>query len=129
MLRITSSVARRVARNTALGVAGFGVASTTGVVLYTNTENGLGLRRELEFWNSVFPVVFDYWWNLSSSSPKVKLYQQLSVLQGGEAQEDASEQKKKKDELRKELHKQNAPRIFSAMLNLGGLYVKFVKRS
>jgi len=32
----------------------------------------LGLRREARFWSTIGPAAFDYYWNLSSSSPYVK---------------------------------------------------------
>lgn len=113
-----SSLAGRIARRAALGIGGSAAAFGTGLAVYTNTEQGLGVRREIMFWGSVGPIVFDYWWNLSSSSPKVKLNRFLGLT------EDLSIDQNAKKELQQALHKQNAPRIFSVMLNLGGLYIK-----
>lgn len=48
------------------------MAGTAAVAAYTTTEQGVGLKREMRFWGDVAPVVFDYWWRTSSSSPLVK---------------------------------------------------------
>jgi aarF domain-containing kinase len=119
MLRL--ELARRVARSAALGVAGTGVASCAALAVYTNTEQGLGLRREIEFWRNVTPIVWDYWWNASSSSPSLK-FKETFVNRDDKG--DKETLKKQKKELLQTLHLRNAPKIFQVMLNLGGLYVK-----
>jgi aarF domain-containing kinase len=106
-------VVRQVARGAAYGIAGSAAVGGTALAVYTNTQSGLGLRRELEFWNSVAPICFDYWWNVSSTSPKVKLLTP-EIITGGDD----------KKELLQTLHQRNAPKIFQVMLDLGGLYIK-----
>jgi aarF domain-containing kinase len=112
MLRAGLAV-RQVARGSAYGIAGSAAVGGTALAVYTNTQSGLGLRRELEFWNSVAPICWDYWWNSSSSSPKVKLLTP-EIITGGD----------NKKELLQTLHQRNAPKIFQVMLDLGGLYIK-----
>jgi hypothetical protein len=75
-----------------------GTIATTSIVsatIYINTENGLGLKRELDFWSSVTPVVWDYWWNCFSSSPKVQLQRALRKIT---ANNDAAKQQTEQDE-------------------------------
>ncbi|KAL9184035.1 LOW QUALITY PROTEIN: hypothetical protein ACHAXT_002121 [Thalassiosira profunda] len=109
---------RVAARRAALGVAGAGAASATGLAIYANTEQGQGFHRSYDFWSRVAPVVGSYWWNSFASSPKVK----LQLARKGDATEE--ERATEKKELVKELHEKNAPEIYQAMLDLGGLYIK-----
>ena len=113
-----SGVVRRVARRVAIGIAGTTVGTTSALAVYANTEQGLGFKREVHFWSNIGPIVYDYWWNSFSSSPKVKL--QLA-LNDNTSDEQIKENKKK---VVQELHERNAPRIFDVMLGLGGLYIK-----
>mmetsp|Transcript_34305 Transcript_34305/g.82953 ORF Transcript_34305/g.82953 Transcript_34305/m.82953 type:complete len:620 (+) Transcript_34305:141-2000(+) len=125
MLR--SGFARRVAQRTAVGVIATGAAGTAALAVYANTERGLGFKREAEFWSRVSPVVFDYWWNSFSSSPKVKLRAALTtqaVSEEGGRDDDDDDDARRKAQLNNELHERNAPKIFRAMLDLGGLYIK-----
>jgi aarF domain-containing kinase len=66
-------VISKIARRTAYGIGGVTIAGGTAITAYTCTEQGLGLRREIRFWSRIVPIVFDYWWHISSSSPLVKL--------------------------------------------------------
>jgi aarF domain-containing kinase len=120
MLR--SGVARQIASRTALGIGAAAGAGGVAATTYAFSEQGLGLRREVQFWHVVSPVVFDYWWNASSSSPYVK-YQKLGRESVDDKQEKENE-KKARQELLRELHERNAPRIFQVLLDLGGLYIK-----
>ena len=63
------------------GVGGITLAGTGAVTVYTSTEQGLGLKRELKFWSTVTPVVFDYWWHSADSSPWRKYQTYLKSLQ------------------------------------------------
>lgn len=65
----------KIVRRTAYGLGGTAIAGGSAITAYTFTEQGLGLRREIRFWGKVTPVVFDYWWHVSSSSPLVKFQQ------------------------------------------------------
>jgi aarF domain-containing kinase len=65
-------VISKIARRTAYGIGGVTIAGGTAITAYTCTEQGLGLRREIRFWSRIVPIVFDYWWHISSSSPLVK---------------------------------------------------------
>ena len=119
MFRANSlSLARRIARRTAIGVAGTATLGASALTIYANTESGLGFKREVNFWSSVGPIVFDYYWNTFSSSPKRKLE---AVLHPNVSEEERDREKK---ELQKELHERNAPKIYQCMLDLGGLYIK-----
>mmetsp|Transcript_22649 Transcript_22649/g.55972 ORF Transcript_22649/g.55972 Transcript_22649/m.55972 type:complete len:498 (-) Transcript_22649:78-1571(-) len=114
MLR-SGGLVRRVARRSAYGLAGSAAVGGTGVAIYTQTESGQGFKRQTDFWTSLGPIVFDYWWHLSSSSPKVKVFTPELLEE---------ENKAIKKELRTEIHQRNAPKIFQVMLDLGGLYIK-----
>ncbi|CAJ1938934.1 unnamed protein product [Cylindrotheca closterium] len=106
---------RRVARRSAYGLAGSAAIGGTGVAVYTQTESGQGFKRQMDFWTSLGPIVFDYWWNLAASSPKVKLFTPELLEE---------ENKAKKKEIQQGIHQRNAPKIFQVMLDLGGLYIK-----
>jgi aarF domain-containing kinase len=94
------------------------VLSAAGVAAYASTTQGRGMRRELQFWSGVAPVVFDYYWHFASSSPYVK-YQKYLMDDGQE--ESGKEQKRQK---LKAMNDKNAPKILSIMVELRGLYVK-----
>ena len=115
-----SYAARQALRRPVLTLFTGTVGTTTiGTTAYLNSDSGLGLKREIDFWSSVTPVVFDYWWNCFQSSPKVrwnKLTQQT--------EETEDEQKQTRKELLNQLHDRNAPEIYQTMLRLGGLYIK-----
>ena len=119
MLR-AGGLARKAIRGTAIGIGGATIGSTAALTIYAQTEQGLGFTRTVDFWSNVAPIVWDYWWNSFDSSPKVKLYKVI-------ANNDDISNEQQKDEKKQSvqtLHDRNAPRIFNAMLDLGGLYVK-----
>lgn len=132
MLR-AGGAARRIARRAALGVGAASAASGVAATAYACSEQGLGFRRELQFWSVVSPIVFDYWWHAASSSPFVK-YQKLVHPSTETSEEDVevaggettttTNGTAARDNKYKELHERNAPRIFHVMLDLGGLYIK-----
>ncbi len=124
------SFARKLARRTAIGVTGTTLAGGAAIAVYTQTESGLGLKREIDFWRNITPIVWDYWWYTSSSSPKVRFHsgelfswkkEETKLLQSEEQENDENKWRK---EVLQALHKKNAPRIFQIMLDLGGLYIK-----
>lgn len=96
----------------------------TGVAAYTSTEQGQGMRRELQFWHGVAPVVFDYYWNFAQSSPHVKYQKYLAESSGESSSSSEEERKLKRRQKMKELHEQHAPEILNVLLSLKGLYVK-----
>ena len=106
-----SGVVRRVARRAAIGITGATIGTTSALAVYANTEQGLGFKREVQFWSNIGPIVYDYWWNSFSSSPKVKL--QLAL--NNDISDDQIKENKKK--VVQELHERNAPRIFHNSLN------------
>mmetsp|Transcript_21632 Transcript_21632/g.43351 ORF Transcript_21632/g.43351 Transcript_21632/m.43351 type:complete len:649 (+) Transcript_21632:125-2071(+) len=123
--------ARKLARRTAIGLAGTTLAGGTAVAVYTHTESGLGLKREIDFWRNITPVVWDYWWNTSFSSPKIRFHsgelfswkkEGKEEGQSEEYENDAKKERRKK--VLQSLHEKNAPKIFQIMLDLGGLYIK-----
>ncbi|KAL7535268.1 hypothetical protein ACHAWF_005113 [Thalassiosira exigua] len=129
--------ARTLGRRAALGTAGAGAVGGASLAAYAVTDRGRGFRREVAFWSSVFPVVADYWWNASESSPKSRLRGWLDrsppSSDEGEGEDDLDDERASEEEEEEErkrtltlaaLHERNAPRIFDAMLDLGGLYVK-----
>ena len=109
-----------------------------------NDDQGYqGAKRQLRFWSVLSPIIFDYWWNMASSSPYVKYQKWRIPTIGGTpfttttvtatsvkemARNDENEEDNRMDDQRsvkyKELHERNAPRLFQVMLDLGGLYVK-----
>jgi len=134
--KAAGQAARQTIRNrsspSALRIA-TGTIATTSIVsatIYINTENGLGLKRELDFWSSVTPVVWDYWWNCFSSSPKVQLQKALlkinnhAVEQPPPSPQTEQDEKKERQILLDQLHERNAPKIYNVMIQLGGLYIK-----
>jgi aarF domain-containing kinase len=108
---------RQVAKGSVKIIGGSAVLGAAGVAAYTSTTQGRGMRRELQFWSGVAPVVFDYYWNFASSSPYVK-YQKY-ITKGQE--EFAREQKRQK---LKAMNERHAVKIFSVMVDLRGLYIK-----
>ena len=112
---------RRFASGTAKVVGGSAALGVAGVAAYTSTEQGQGMRRELQFWHGVAPVVFDYYWNFAQSSPHVK-YQKYLEEKSGEHNEE--QVKAKRRQKMKQLHEQHAPEILDVLLNLKGLYIK-----
>jgi hypothetical protein len=104
---------------------GIATTSIVSATIYINTESGLGLSRELAFWSSVTPVVWDYWWNCFSSSPKVQLQKALRRISANDAkQQTEQDEKKERQTLLNLLHERNAPKIYNVMIQLGGLYIK-----
>ena len=144
-------VITKIARRTAYGLGGLTIAGGTAITAYTYTEKGLGLRREIRFWSRIVPIVFDYWWHISSSSPFVKLqdfynddvddvYAKDILENTAEAvannnnnnittnEENDDHHEEYKNEAQKvmynKLHNRNAPKILSIMIDLGSLYIK-----
>ena len=146
-------VITKIARRTAYGLGGLTIAGGTAITAYTYTEKGLGLRREIRFWSRIVPIVFDYWWHISSSSPFVKLqdfynddvddvYAKDILENTVEAvannnnnnnnittnEENNDHHEEYKNEAQKamynKLHNRNAPKILSIMIDLGSLYIK-----
>lgn len=119
-----------IARRAAFGLGGTAVAGCTAVTAYTSTDQGLGLRREIRFWGRVAPIVFDYWWHISSSSPWVnfqdRFYNNDDDSEAIDHPSDEGVEYKSEHErdVYKKLHERNAPQIYSIMLELGGLYIK-----
>lgn len=137
---------RQVARHVAVG-AGITTAVTGATVtVYACSEQGLGFRRELRFWGVVSPIIFDYWWHASSTSPYVKYQKWLALQKSSDytlLEESSQEEKDHQnnnnyvDDVNdddhisgnnnnkfQQLHQRNAPRMFQVMLDLGGLYIK-----
>ncbi|KAL3799945.1 hypothetical protein HJC23_007418 [Cyclotella cryptica] len=127
MLSTAAAVAaRRSTRRTALVLA-TGAATTTVVastaVVYS--ERGLGLKREVDFWSSVAPVVWDYWWHSFQSSPKVKWEEACRRrVDSGTHEQGQTDYDEERKVLLNRLHERNAPKIYNVMLRLGGLYIK-----
>eukprot|EP00536_Pseudo-nitzschia_multiseries_P000761 jgi/Psemu1/294161/fgenesh1_pm.9_\ len=136
-----------IARRVALGLGGTAAVGGTAFTAYLGTEQGLGLRRELRFWGSVAPIVADYWFHVSSSSPWVKFQQRFGYGSEHEheheheknidehllddededysgTEEDSGNHARKRALVFKTLHERNAPLIYATLLELGGLYIK-----
>jgi aarF domain-containing kinase len=131
MLGAGRKLLSKVARRTAYGLCAFAVTGSTAAALYTSTEQGLGLRREIRFWGEVAPVIMDYWWHTSSSSPLVKYQKRQEQIVTKDKISNASGDtiNEEKDDNQATdiyitLHERNAPRIYNVMLDLGGLYIK-----
>jgi aarF domain-containing kinase len=129
-----------IARRTLYGLSGLTMAGGATLAAYASTEQGLGLRREIRFWTKLGPVIFDYWYHASSTSPLVK-YQNRQRQSGtntitradrnptvavvgddeGAVMGDSPDDE---NSLYKKLHERNAPKVFDVLLELGGLYIK-----
>ena len=110
----------------------------TTATVYANTEQGLGFKRQAEFWWNIGPIVFDYWWNSYPNSPKVMIQQHAAaaahttttVLNTASDDNEVVHETEvlrnaqKRKELLTTLHERNAPKLFETMLHLGGLYIK-----
>jgi aarF domain-containing kinase len=129
----TMFAARRALSRPALSLfVGTTTTATIGTTTYLNTDSALGLKREIDFWSSVTPVVFDYWWNFFESSPKVRWqkYMQSKSQDPQTTDNDVTDeemqqlQKEQQKALLTELHTRNAPKIYQTMIQLGGLYIK-----
>jgi aarF domain-containing kinase len=126
---ISRQLISKVVRRTAYGLGAVSVTGVSAVAVYTSTEQGLGLHREIRFWSEVTPIIFDYWFHASSSSPLVK-YQNYRKINKGEQQHESStdnnddDHDNQKAEIYNSLHERNAPKILNVMLDLGGLYIK-----
>jgi len=126
----------------------FGLGGTALVHGTTDAEQRLGWRREARFWGGVAPIVLDYWWHASSSSPRVKFLKYTTVDANDDNDDEDKDDKENEDEIATEdsnsnsnsnndndnnnnndnkyrkLHERNAPRIYATVLQLGGLYTK-----
>ena len=133
--QLAAAAARRVSLPSALKIATGTIATTTlATTIYINSDNGLGLKREISFWSSVTPVFWDYWWNSFSSSPKVIWSKKKKELLASydddddnktqQQQQEEKDEKERRQELLHQLHERNAPKIYNTMLSLGGLYIK-----
>lgn len=123
--------ARQALRRPAVSLfIGTTTTATIGTTSYLNSDSGLGLKRQLDFWGSISPIVFDYWWNCFESSPKLRWDKFITSkdVQSNDAELSDEEreqlQKDKRKALLNELHQRNAPQIYDTMLRLGGLYIK-----
>jgi predicted unusual protein kinase regulating ubiquinone biosynthesis (AarF/ABC1/UbiB family) len=126
---------RTIAKRTTYAVTGTAVLGGTSIAAYSNTEQGKGFQRQMKFWSHLFPIIADYYINISSSSPYVKyqkyfIYNDKSAVEGqdqGEGQSiNAGEEayRKKRKETLEELHAKHAPEILQTLLSLKGLYIK-----
>ncbi len=97
---------RTAARRTAYGA----ITGTAAVKVYTNTEDGKGIKRQFQFWSQVTPIIAEYCFYASSASPFVKYYQH------------GSEEERKRT--LKRLHEKNAPKLLQILNDLKGLYIK-----
>ena len=83
---------RLIARRAAATVVGTSAVGAASLTLYSETtEGGSGFKREATFWLDVGPVVFDYWWNCSASSPKVRLRDALLLFAARRRREGGGE--------------------------------------
>ena len=113
-------------------IAGIGGMAAYGAYrLNTTEEDRLGINRQIQFWTTVFPIVFDYTWYTHSKSPYT--WYQKQMLQSGRQDEDGDADeskteealsKKRKQQLLQELHMKHAPSMLNIMLELKGLYIK-----
>jgi hypothetical protein len=120
---------RQARRALVYGVSGGAAVGGVSLAVYANTEQGLGFRREVKFWNAVLPVVGDYVWKTHSRSPYVWWQQQQykqSDLQLNEQDEPSAtdNERQRRKTVLKELHQNHAPEMLAILLELKGLYVK-----
>ncbi|KAL3822091.1 hypothetical protein ACHAXA_000159 [Cyclostephanos tholiformis] len=78
------TVVRRATTTTAVALTS-GIVSASMFLYYTNADRRLALGREMHFWRTFGPVIFDYWWNASISSPKVLLMTSFAFDADGNA--------------------------------------------
>jgi len=95
-------------------LAGLTITGTTTGYTYSyyQSEPGHGFRRQTRFWTQILPVVFDYYWRTSSSSPYI------TYIRG------PYQSKTERNAILSQLHEKHAPTILHAMLDLKGLYIK-----
>lgn len=114
------------------------ISGGCAAIAASKNESVLGLKRQGQFWMGVGPVVFDYYWNFASSSPKVRFGKWRTNL-GNRLQhkekdeddgtfatntDDVSQRKKAPNKSLQKMHERHAPDILQVMLDLKGLYIK-----
>eukprot|EP00039_Didymoeca_costata_P001160 m.50282 g.50282 ORF g.50282 m.50282 type:complete len:588 (+) comp10658_c0_seq2:208-1971(+) len=100
--------ARRALRGVGRAIGVVSVSSFSVGVVYYIVEPGF--RRQVQFWGHTGPIVGDYFYHLSSYSPKYLF-------------EDFNELNRK--EVAAELHAKHAPAALDTILDLKGLFIKF----
>jgi aarF domain-containing kinase len=111
---------RTVATKSAYVLAGTAVVGGSSITAYTYTEQGKGLKRQMQFWYNLAPIVSDYFFQTSSYSPYVKLEKKLYYNDENGVGVYAAKRK----ELLNELHHKHAPELLGILQKLKGLYVK-----
>ena len=113
---------RSVARKSAYAITGTTILSGTSLAAYTSTEQGKGLKRQIQFWSNLAPIVASYYIYTASSSPYVKL--EKALFYNGNNDGGKEEYTKKRNELLQQLHEKNAPELLNILQSLRGLYIK-----
>jgi hypothetical protein len=117
---------RHARRALVYGVSGGAAVGGVSLAVYANTEQGLGFRREVRFWNAVLPVVGDYVWKTHSKSPYVWWQQQqYNKPSDRQQQNEQDDELSEKDHERQrhqtvlnELHQTHAPEMLAILLEL-----------
>jgi predicted unusual protein kinase regulating ubiquinone biosynthesis (AarF/ABC1/UbiB family) len=127
---------RTVAKRTAYTVTGTTLLGGTAGIVYTNTEHGKGLKRQIQFWSQIGPIVASYYIQASSYSPYVKYQKYLhdrNYHDDGNDNDNDKEDgisnseeryKKKRKETLQQLHNKHAPELLHILQSLRGLYIK-----
>ncbi len=121
----------RIGRRLLKGRTATGLALASGLVggsayqYITSTEKGKGIGRQLKFWSQVGPIVVDYYFRASSSSPYVRWRRYWNEECGQENSNDEKwNWKKEQSNVLSRLHEKHASTIFQLMIDLRGLYIK-----
>ena len=109
--------------------------TTTNTTTTTDSTGGRrrGMRRELQFWSTVGPIVLDYYWNFASSSPWVRYQTYLAesnntvvmMMMTRTTRTTTKEQRRQaRAQKLQEMHEKHAVEILHILRQLKGLYVK-----
>ena len=124
---------RSIGRGLLKGSKATGLVLATGLVggstyqYAVSTEKGKGIGRQIKFWSQVGPIVVDYYFHASSSSPYVRwrrYWNEGRNEKSGDGDDEKWNWKKEQINVLNQLHEKHASNMFQLMIDLRGLYIK-----
>lgn len=111
---------RSVVKKSAYTLIGASVIGGSSITAYANSEQGKGLKRQIQFWSNLAPIIANYYVYTSSYSPYVKLEKFIFYNDD----DDGEKYKSKRKSTIKALHEKHAPYLLHILQSLKGLYIK-----
>ncbi len=112
---------RSVAKKSAYTFIGASFIGGSSIAAYTNSEQGKGLKRQIQFWSNLVPIIANYYFYTSSNSPYVK-FEKFIFYNNDD--DDGERYKSKRNSTIKALHEKHAPDLLQILQSLKGLYIK-----